>query len=75
MNYTEESKDRKSSMLAADTSHGVYVSEIPSDAEVVLYDEDFLEAIGSKFEEYGVNTIYGIVDDSTLAKIVAEYGI
>lgn len=57
--------------LIADTINGVYVGEPESGAEV-LSSKDFYEALADLAEG---KAIYGLVDDDTVAKIEAEYGI
>lgn len=57
-------------LLAADTINGVYVSEHPGDAAILL-DEDFYRALEDDFE----GTIYGTVSDELAKTIENEYGI
>ena len=57
--------------LAASSISGVYVSEVPTDADV-LVDMDFYDALSSV--EEGA-TIYGLVSDEIAEKIAADYGI
>ena len=57
--------------LAADTINGVYVSEIPTDADI-LDGPFFLQCLDDLKDG---ETIYGLVDDETAAKIDSEYGI
>lgn len=63
--------------LAADTQHGVYVCENAAarndgNAGIVLYDEDFVEALGHVKDG---ETIYGNVSDDIAEQIINEYGI
>ena len=57
--------------LAADTSTGVYNSEIPTDADV-LDGPLFLRCLEDLKDG---ETIYGLVDHETASKIEQEYGI
>ena len=69
MKNTNENKNMNT--LAADTSNGVYNSEIPTDAEI-LYGPFFLRRLDDLKDG---ETIYGLVDDEIAAKIDSEYGI
>ena len=69
MKNTNENKNMNT--LAADTSNGVYNSEIPTDADV-LDGPLFLRCLEDLKDG---ETIYGLVDYETAAKIESEYGI
>ena len=64
-------KNAKMNTLAADTTNGVYVSEIPTDADI-LDGQFFMQCLDDLKDG---ETIYGLVDDETAAKIDSEYGI